>query len=156
MRNDKEFKRGLRRLKEVFGDRVSMLFHQLHNLAISGQPCDICTYSGKRYLDVKVDGKFVLAIMYGAGPRKLAEMLKEIKLSKKGHPTEKVSIEDIWAINPMPIAGFSKDELDKVDMSKGEEKWGSEGQTLREMIRNEYHCKDENEVDNFLRRFLAS
>ncbi len=156
MRNDKEFKRGLHRLKEVFGDRVSMLFHQLHYLAISGRPCDICTYSGKRYLDVEVDSNFVVVIMYGAGPRKLAEMLKEIKLSKKGHPTAKVSIEDIWAINPMPIAGFSKDELDKVDMSKGEEKWGPEGETLREMIRNEYHCKDENEVDDFLRRFLAS
>ena len=156
MRNDKELKSGLRRLKEVFGDRVGMLFHQLHNLAMSGQPCDICTYSGKRYLDVEVDSNFVLAIIYGAGPRKLAEMLKEIKLNKKGHPTAKVSVEDIWAINPMPIAGFSRDELDKVDMSKGEEKWGPEGETLREMIRNEYHCKDENEVDDFLRRFLAS
>ena len=156
MRNDKELKRGLRRLKEVFGDRVGMLFHQLHDLAISGQPCDICTYSGKRYLDVEVDSNFVLAIMYGAGPRKLAEMLKEIKLNKKGHPTAKVSIEDIWAINPMPIGGFSKGQLDKVDISKGEEKWGPQGETLREMISNEYHCKNETEVDYFLRRYLAS
>lgn len=159
MRNNKDLKdlkEGLRRLDEIFGDRLGLLFHQLVQLAMSGQPCDITTYSGNRYLDVEVDSNFINAMNYGVGPRKLAEMLDKIKLHRTGHPTAKVSIQDIWTINPMPIGGFSQDQLDKVDMSKGEEKWGPQGETLREMMRNEYHCKDENEVDHFLRRFLAS
>lgn len=156
MGNNKDLKKGLGWLEEVFGDRLGLLSHELVQLAMTGQPCDITTYSGKRYLDVEVDSNFINAMNYGVGPRKLAEMLDSIKLHRTGHATAEVSIKDIWAMNAMPVGGFTKDQLDKVDMSKGEEKCGPKGESLREMIRNEYHCKDENEVDHFLRRFLAS
>lgn len=141
-----------RRVEKEFGDRLSMLFHHLCFLTISNQPCDICICSGKPHLNVKVDSNFMVALMYGAGAEILVKMLNEIKLNTG----KTVSINDIWVINPMPIDGITKEQLDKVDISDGEKVYGPNGETLKEMIRNTYHCKDEEEVDSFLRRFLAS
>ena len=58
--------------------------------------------------------------MYGAGARKLKEMLKNIKLSNGSI----ISISEIWTINPMPQKGFSKEELASVDITEAEEKAG--------------------------------
>ncbi len=41
-------------------------------------------------------------------------------------------------------------------MSDGEEQFGPKDETIREMIRNVYHCKSKQEEERFLRRYLAS
>jgi hypothetical protein len=56
----------------------------------------------------------------------------------------------------MPKGGFTKEELDKVDLSEAEERVGPNGETLREMIRNTYRCKSRDEEDHHLRRYIAS
>jgi hypothetical protein len=56
----------------------------------------------------------------------------------------------------MPQAGFSEDELAAVDLAEAEEPAGPNGETLRKMIRDTYHCKDRDQEDYYLRRFIAS
>jgi len=56
----------------------------------------------------------------------------------------------------MPVGGLSEKELAAVDLGEGEQRFGPNGETLREMIRNVYHCKTNDEEELFLRRYLAS
>ncbi len=121
-------------------------------LSTSGQPCDLTFFKRKPMLDVVIDQQLALALMYGAGPSKLGEMLSNLKLSNG----QTVSMGKIWTIHPMPKGGFSKEELEAVDLAQGEKKWGPDGETLRKMIRDTYHCKNKEEEDYYLRRFIAS
>ncbi|MBA7693040.1 hypothetical protein ES703_101615 [subsurface metagenome] len=56
----------------------------------------------------------------------------------------------------MPKGGFTEDELAIVDLAKAEENVGPNGETLRKMISDTYHCQSRDEEDQFLRRFIAS
>jgi len=56
----------------------------------------------------------------------------------------------------MPVKGFTKEELAAVDLTEAEEAMGPKGETLREMIRQSYHCTTKEEEDKYLRRFIAS
>jgi len=88
--------------------------------------------------------------MCGAGAKKLQEMLENISLSNG----RVVSFSDIWMVLPMPERGFTADQLAGVDLKDGEEKAGLNGETIRKMIRDIYHCKSREEEDRFLRRYL--
>ena len=55
-----------------------------------------------------------------------------------------------------PYNGISEKEQADVDMAKADEEWGPNGETVREMIRNLYHCKADEEVNKYVRRYLAS
>jgi Nucleotidyl transferase AbiEii toxin, Type IV TA system len=68
----------------------------------------------------------------------------------------RIIADEIWTVNPMPMEGFSPEELAAVDLAQGEERMGPGGETLRKMIRKTYHCKSRKEVDHFLRRWIAS
>ena len=56
----------------------------------------------------------------------------------------------------MPVGGFSEEELENVNLSQAEEKSGPNGEPLRKMIRDTYHCNTREEEDRFLRRFIVS
>jgi len=142
----------LKKLEEMSGSRYVFLGHQILTLSTFGQPCDITFFRREPAIDVAIDPQLALAVMYGAGPDKLAEMLRSIKLSDG----QRVSIDDIWTINPMPKGGFTEDKLNSADMSHVEEAVGPIGETLREMIRNTYHCKSKDKENYYLRRFIAS
>ncbi len=140
------------KLETEFGSRLGFLGYQILMLSMTGQKCDITFFKKKPAIDVKIDQQINLAVMYGAGAKKLQEMLENIKLSNG----DSVSISEIWTINPMPAGGFSKEELDSVDMDEAEQEVGPDGETLREMIKNTYHCESKDEEDYYLRRFIAS
>ncbi len=140
------------KIKEELGSRLGFLGYQILMLSMTGQPCDITFFKKEPAIDVKIDPQITLAFMYGAGVKKLKELLEHIKLSN-GY---EISIGEIWTINPIPKGGFSKDELDAVDMSEAENKVGPNGETLRKMISDTYHCKSGEEEDYYLRRFIAS
>ena len=129
------------------------LGHQLMTLSMLGQPCDI-TFLKKKpaVLEVVIDPQLYLAVAYGAGAAKLVEKLKNIKLSNGAV----VSIEDIWTVNPMPKGGLTKEQLDAVDLAEAEEQVGPNGETLRKMISDTYHCQNKAEEDHYLRTFIAS
>ena len=150
--NEKEKIEMMEKLKARFGDGRGMLAHILLQLSMSGQPCDVTFFDRPAALDVKIDQKITIALMYGAGAEKLQEMLEQISLSNG----DVVSFGKIWMIFPMPAGGISKEELAAVDLSDGEEQFGPNGETIREMIHNVYHCKSKKEEEEFLRRYLAS
>ena len=156
MTPEPDHQKAIAKIKEHFGDRSAMQFQMLMHLAMTEQPCDICTRSGQRHLDVKIDPKFIYALMYGAGAKKMAEMLSRIGLISKDGGDSTVSFSDIWIIAPMPKEGFTDAQLAAVDLKEGEVKSGPNGETVREMIRATYRPKDEKEMEYFLRRFIAS
>jgi hypothetical protein len=148
----KEEQRLLKEMQKLYPDRFSLLGKQILHFSLSGQLCDITFRDRGPILDVKIGQQITLALMYGAGPKKLKEMLENIPLSNGEH----VSINDIWVIVPMPKGGIPQDELDAVDLSEGTKQAGPNGETVREMIRETYHCNSTEEEDRYLRRFLAS
>lgn len=139
-------------IEKRFGSRIGFLGYQIIMFSMTGQLCDVTFYGKKPAIEVKIDQQINLAIMYGAGAEKLREMLENIKLSNGNV----IDIGEIWTINPMPKGGFSEEELQAVDVSEAEEKVGPNGETLRKMISDTYHCSSKNEEDYYLRRFIAS
>jgi hypothetical protein len=152
MNQKEDFKRGMDAITSQSGGRIAHVFDQLRHLALSRQPADVTLYNGSPHLNVKIDAKFIYAMMYGAGAEKLAELLSAIELSNGAT----VSLHNIWTINPMPTNGFTDQELIDVDLQEAEKKLGSNGETLRKMISDTYHCSSRQEEDQFLRRFIAS
>lgn len=154
----KEMEKAFKKIRETIGDAEEVKMQQFIYLAMSGQPCDVTTHSGARYLEVKIDNLIFSKIISGIGNEKLAKELENIKLKKGNRKVVgTVSFNDIWLLVPMPANGFSEEELKNVDITKGEEKiMPGQDVTLRESIRKGYHCKNEKEVEKFLKRFLAS
>jgi hypothetical protein len=147
-----DVREGTQKILDEFGSRIGFLGYQIINLSLSGQSCDVTFYKRKAALDVKIDPKINIALMYGAGADKLQELLEHISLSNG----EVVSINDIWVINPMPNGGISQEELASADLSLGDQKVGASGETMREVIRQVYHCESAAEEELFLRRYIAS
>ncbi|MGB8523231.1 MAG: hypothetical protein WCD43_09705 [Candidatus Acidiferrales bacterium] len=150
--DEKDKKDMKEKLEKQFGGPTGILAHLILTLSTSGQPCDVAFHKKKPALNVKMDPKITIALMYGAGAKKIQEILRNIELSNG----DTISIDDIWMVFPMPANGFSKEELEEVDLAAGEEKWGPKGETIREMIRNLYHCESKEEEEKYLRRYLAS
>jgi len=142
----------MKKIEKEFGSRLAFIGYQIVILSMTGQPCDITFYKRKPIINVTIDQQINLALMYGAGAKKLKEMLENIKLSNG----QTISIDEIWTINPMPKNGLTDEELMAVDLSEAEEKVGPNGETLRKMISDTYHCQSREEEDYYLRRFIAS
>jgi hypothetical protein len=141
-----------KRLDELFGSREAMLAFTLITLSSTGQPTDVTFFRRKPILDVKVNEGLGAAMMYGAGAKKLQELLNRTKFSDG----TVVSLGEIWTVNPMPTGGIPQADIDAVDLAEGEAKIGPNGETMRRMIRETYHCETRAEEDRFLRRFIAS
>lgn len=144
--------KAIEKILEHYGSREAFLGNQLVTLSMTGQPCDVTFFKKKPAIDVIIDPKINIALMYGAGAKKLHEMLMNIKLSNG----EIITLDEIWTINPMPKGGIPQEELNNVDMSEAEEKVGPNGETLRKMISDTYHCETKEQEDLYLRRFIAS
>ena len=144
----------MQKLMDHFGSREGVLADLLINLSMTGQPCDITFHKRPPAIDVVVDQQIHTALMYGAGAKKLGELLRNIRLN--GSHGQSCRLDEIWTILPMPKGGISQSELEAVDMSRAEEQAGPNGETLRKMIRDTYRCKDREEEDSFIRRYLAS
>ena len=139
-------------LLKHFGGPMDILIHQIIYLSNTEQPCDVTFRDKKPVIDVTLDSRIAFGLMYGAGPKKMRELLSSIRLSNG----ETVSLDEIWVVFPMPVGGFTEGVLKGVDLALGEEQWGPNGETVREMIRNVYHCESDQEEEKFLRRYLAS
>ena len=152
MKQDKEIQEAQRKFTELFGSREQVILRQLIHCSMTGQPCDITFFNRKPAINVTVEERLFLSLVYGAGPETLKKYFDSIRLSNG----EVIGAASIWTFHPMPKGGFSDAELAAVDMARAEEHVGPNGETLREMIRNTYRCKSREEEDRFLRRFIAS
>jgi hypothetical protein len=141
----------MKRLDQHFGGREGMLTHTLTMLSTSGQPTDVTFYRRKPLLDVRVSTKLGAARLYGLESH-VPRLMKRIEFSNGAV----ASLDEIWTVNPMPIGGFTAEELAAVDLSEAEQRIGPQGETMRKMIRKTYHCKSRKETDIYLRRWIAS
>lgn len=141
----------MKRLDEHFGGREGMLIHTLTMLSTSGQPTDVTFYRRKPLLDVRVSTKLGAARLYGLESH-VSRLMRRIEFSNGAV----ASLDEIWTVNPMPIGGFTAEELAAVDLSEAEQRIGPQGETMRKMIRKTYHCKSWKETDIYLRRWIAS
>jgi len=151
MTQDITTQEAMNRLEQHFGSRVGMLTHNLTILSSSGQPADITFYRRKPLINVQISTKIAAARFYGLDGQ-LPRILKLIPFSNG----VVASLAEIWTVNPMPIGGFTDEELAAVDLAIGEERQGPNGETLRKMIHKTYHCKSRKETDFYLRRWIAS
>jgi hypothetical protein len=145
-------KNAIKKLEDQFGGRLGLLVSQIVTLSATGQPCDVTFYDRKPALSVTILPAINAALMYGVGTEKLAEMLQRIELSNG----MAINLVEIWTINHLPKDGLTEEQLAAVDLADAEEKVGPAGETLRKMIRDTYHCKNQIEEDRFLRRYIAS
>ena len=148
----KEQEEAIKKLQETLGDPLQILAQQIINLSMNSNLCDVCFHDKEPALDVKIDQRIGLALMYGAGPKKLQELLTDIRLSDG----DVVSIGDIWMVFPLPPNGITAEALAATDLADGDVRSGPSGETVREMIRNLYHCKTAQEEEKYLRRYLAT
>ena len=141
----------IKRLDQHFGGREAMLTHTLTMLSMSGQPMDVTFHRRKPILDVRVSRKLGAAYLYGLESH-IPRLLKRIEFSNG----VVANVSDIWTVNPMPIGGFTDEELAAVDLAQAEKRIGPQGETMRKMIRKTYHCKSRKETDVYIRRWIAS
>lgn len=151
MTQDITTQEAIKRLEQHFGSREGMLTHNLTMLSSSGQPADITFYRRKPLINVQISTKIAAARLYGLEGQ-LQRILKRIPFSNGAV----ASLAEIWTVNPMPMGGFTDEELAAVDLAEGEERHGPNGETLRKMIRKTYQCKSRKETDFYLRRWIAS
>lgn len=139
-------------LEAKFGGRIGVLGDMLITLSFSQQPTDVTFYRRKPILDVKVTQSIAHALMYGAGAKELQNLFNYIEFSDG----TAAAIGEIWAVLPMPVGGISQEELDGVDLTKGDERVGQQGETVRQTVRETYHCESAEQEEYFLRRWIAS
>ncbi len=142
---------GTGNLADTDSSRTAMLLQQVHQLSKFAQPCDITFFNRPPLLDVTISPKYGAAMMYGAGPMQMAELLNEIELTSG----ITFSVNEIWTINQMPKSGLTAEALAAVDLDEGNAVAGPNGETLRQMVCKTYHCQTEAETDSALRRYLA-
>jgi len=141
------------RPRQIFGSREQHLLWQLSWYAEHEDVTfDVTFYSREPILEVTLDKdftrKFVASLMFGKTATRTAELLTQVAFSDG----TTVSVRDIWTFNYMP----RELDLTTVDLAEGETAAGANGETIRTMIRDTYHCKTRAEEGFFLNRWLAS
>lgn len=136
--------------------RRAHILGQLVTLNMSGQPADITTFTGECHLECKIVGEFATHLLCAYRDEVYRYRTSNIRIHPRGEEETTVDVRNIWLVNPMPKDGFTSEQLSTVDLSGSDDYDPLIGDTLRESIRRGYHCQTEEEVDYFLRRFLAS
>jgi hypothetical protein len=90
--------------------------------------------------------------MSGAVPEMLQQTLNHIHFSN----CETVRFNEIFLIVPMLVGGVPEAAMAVVDLSEGDDVAGLEGKTMRDWIREVYHCETPEEVEHLPRHYFAS
>ncbi len=137
--------------EQIEHERIQQLASHLIQFSTFGTRCDVTFFNRKPIFDVKVPEKISLALAYGAGGKKMQQILNTIEFSDG----TTASMTEIWMLFPMPSGGISTEELAAVDLSQADQR-APNGKTIREMIREMYQCESADEEERYIRRFLAS
>jgi hypothetical protein len=110
---------------------------------------DISTFSGERYKNAQIIGEFATYMVTGSIPSIKEYQLTNIQLKKDDGSIVKISVSDIWLIYPVGKKPLSDNAIKNMDSTKIDD-------SLKEMIRDGFHCVNNEEVEYFIKRFLAS
>ncbi|EJJ28070.1 hypothetical protein [Rhizobium sp. CF142] len=148
-----DFEQMKKAMLDTFGSREGHLGWQIIELSRSGQPCDITFFKRAPIINTKISERISTALMYGAGAAKLKELFESIEFGNG----ERAGFGEIWTINPMPAGGFTVEELAAIDMSevdRPEQAYG--GKSLRDVIKDTYRPTTDEQLDLYIRRWIAS
>ena len=112
---------------------------------------DVTFYSREPILEVTLDKHFASelckALLYDKGTECLKDLFSCVRFSDG----TVAAVTDIWTLNYMP------DNLNTAgtDLSQGNRVAGSNGETVRQIISETYHCRSRAEEDYFLARWIA-
>jgi hypothetical protein len=137
-------------------NRQTWLLNTLQHLALTRQPCDICRYSAKPLLNVRVRGEFLIALMYGAGAGVMQNMLNNIGFDTEDGHVEQVPLRDIWIVLQMPADGIPESILNDADVTQADMPVGPKGETIRQIISETYKPENDDELDYFIRRYISA
>jgi hypothetical protein len=138
-------------VSKAAGGRTGLLLSQLFHHAGTMQPLDVTFSDREPILEVTLSElwahKFCAAV-FDRSAQRMSALLNQIVFSD-GTAT---GFGEIWTLNAMPP------NLDTagVDLARGEEVIGLDGETLRQVVRDTYRCKSHAEEDFFLARWIAS
>lgn len=135
-------------------DSISPLQHnmrQLVDLSRREGYCDITFRNAPPLIGVRLSPALNAALMYGAGAAKITELLDRIET--RGGKVFRAA--DVWVIVQFPDGLPSSEDLASVDLSDGDAEV-LPGKSMRLMAKEIYHCKDDAETEQMLRRVLAS
>lgn len=129
--------------------RTDFLIAMLMNCNINNGFLDLSTFDGRRFLDVKVEGEFATLMISASKPSVIEYRLDNIPFRQADNSIISLSINNIWIVTPTGSEPLSDEKLAQVDMTKVP-------QSTIEMIKNGFHCKNDNELEYFVRRFIAA
>ena len=144
-------------LDEKYGFKGVILFEQFCNLAAVGDNCDICT-KDRVYLNATIDRSFLSMLnkINAANIEEFHKATSGIPITFNGEEKTSINFMDLVALYAMPSGDPEKADLDAVDLDEADETVGDSGKTVREIIAENYKCKDDKETDYYIRRYLAS
>ncbi|MGS0550490.1 transposase [Xanthomonas oryzae] len=131
------------RLQHNIGELVRLSRHEGY--------CDITFHDRDPLIGVRLSPALNAALMYGAGARKMTEMLDRIE-TRDGDVFRAV---DVWVIVEFPNGLPSDEDLASVDLADGEVEVAP-GVSMRQMAKEVYRCRDDLEAERMLRRILAA
>lgn len=135
-------------------EAISPLQHNMRrliDLSMREGYCDITFHNREPLIGVRLKPTLNAALMYGAGAGKVAELFERVE-TKGG---EVFRAADVWVIVEFPYGLPSDEDLAGVDLSDGEAEVAA-GVSMRQMAKEVYHCTNDVEAEEMLRRILAA
>lgn len=135
-------------------ENISPLQHNMRkllDLSMREGHCDITFRNRDPLIGVRISPTLSAALMYGAGADKMAELFDRVE-TKSGHVFRAT---DVWVIVEFPHGLPSEEDLNNVDLSEGDAEVVP-GVSMRQMAKETYHCKNDEDVEAMLRRVLAA
>lgn len=129
--------------------RINWLTKILINCNLYDVYFDFSTHSGQRFINARLIGEFASIVFSASVPEVVDYKLRNLDILTDEGVVVKVSIYDIWVLNPIRQGPLVDKLLIGVDPSKI-------NTDMKNMIKNGFYCKNEKELEYFVKRFLAS
>jgi len=143
------------RLLALFPTRLDHMTFQLQHYAQTMQRFDVTFLGREPVLDVHLNKEFARQLnvaLRAKNAKLIAKLLGRLHLSDG----TTVNVDAIWTINYMPPGGVTVAQMESADVAEAELPAGPNGETVRQMVSQVYHCASAAEENWFVRRFIAS
>jgi hypothetical protein len=156
-------KEAMRKMREMYPTPVHLQMHHLRWCADTGTPCDVLFYGRKPFINVTVDKDWARKAARAAADKdskRFNELLTCIFFEENGASDYTtlitVNFDTVWMILPMNPEYVTDTRMAAADLTEGDKPAGPNCETIRQMIRETYHCASPEEEERYLRRWIAS
>ena len=155
MWTNSEIENARQQMNAFFPSQSSYLLLQLQHYAQTMQRFDVTFLGREPVLDVHLNKEFARQLnvaLRAKNAKLIAKLLGRLHLSDG----TTVNVDAIWTINYMPPGGVTVAQMESADVAEAELPAGPNGETVRQMVSQVYHCASAAEENWFVRRFIAS